>query len=173
MPRLVTYTVTRTQRPDLQQDEPKMNDFSNGVVRVAMFRCYSLCRSEKMPFLQETYACVVGCGNERKLKPCRSLRYKKDGGKRFDRNAFDLLQLLQTTINVRLYNKTFYARYFFSLVNQTLRVSLRTAGAGKFRQLGKAASICEKAEGMIERAGVSRYPLSGSGVFWIIVVFRK
>ena len=115
----------------------KLNDFSNRVVRVSMFRCNSLCRSGKMPFFKETYACVVGCGNERKLKPCRSLRYKKDGGKRFDRNAFDLLQLLQTTINVRLYNKTFYARYFFSLVNQTLRVSLRTAGAGKVRQLGK------------------------------------
>jgi len=32
MPSLVTYTVTRTQRPDLQQDEPKMTDFSGRAI---------------------------------------------------------------------------------------------------------------------------------------------
>jgi hypothetical protein len=66
----------------------------------------------------------------------------------------------------------FYARYFFffSLVNQTLRVSLRTAGAEKVRQLGKLPRFVKGGRNDRARRCVS-LPTVGAG-FWVIVVGR-
>lgn len=85
-----------------------------------------------------------------------------------------MLFIYSTTLNGHqhafLYNN-FNARYFFfSLVNQTLRVSLRTAGAGKVRQLGKLPRFVKGGRNDRARRCVS-LPTVGAG-FWIIVVGR-
>lgn len=82
-----------------------------------------------------------------------------DGRTQNGLQCFYFDRIPQEGIDLHLCNN-FSARYFFSLVNQTLRVSLRTAGAGKFRQLGKLPWVV-KAEGRTRRLGVSRYPVVG------------